>query len=87
MKSAVLTFAIIVVAGSAAAQTTAQPPAASNQTNAGGAATVKSHMQSLGYKDIHELRQGPDGQWIGKATQNGTGRTVTVQPNGSTTAR
>jgi hypothetical protein len=44
-------------------------------------------MQSQGYKDIHELRQGPDGQWTGKATQNGVGRTVTVQPNGSTTGR
>jgi hypothetical protein len=86
MKSAALILAIVVLAGSAAAQTTARPPAA-NETNAGGTATVKSHMQSLGYKDIHELRQAPDGQWVGKATQNGVPHTVTVQPNGSTTAR
>lgn len=48
---------------------------------------MQSHMQSLGYKDIHQLRQGPDGQWTGKATQNGVKRTVTVQPNGTTSAR
>ena len=76
---------ILLAAGTASAQT--RPSTGANQTNAGGAATVKSHMQSLGYKDIHELRQAPDGQWVGKATQNGVNRTVTVQPNGSTTAR
>jgi len=48
---------------------------------------VKSHMQSQGYKDIHDLHPAPNGQWTGKATQNGVDRTVTVQPNGATTAR
>ena len=81
MKRAAIFLAIIVVAFPAAAQTS--PP----QTNAGGAATVQSHMKSLGYKDIHDLRQTPDGQWTGKATQNGVQRNVTVQPNGTTTAR
>ncbi len=85
MKIFPLFLAILLAAGAAAAQT--RPPTGANQTNAGGAATVKSHMLSLGYKDIHELRQAPDGQWVGKATQNGIDRTVTVQPNGSTTAR
>ena len=81
MKRAVIFLATMAVVLPAAAQT--PPP----QTNAGGTATVQSHMKSLGYKDIHELRQGPDGQWTGKATQNGVQRNVTVQPNGTTTAR
>ena len=82
MKRMVL-LVIILAALPAGAQT--RPP--SNQTNAGGSATVQSHMKSLGYKDIHDMRQGPDGQWTGKATQNGVDRTVTVQPNGTTTGR
>jgi len=81
MKRAAIFLAMIAVALPAAAQTL--PP----QTNAGGTATVQSHMKSLGYKDIHDLRQTPDGQWTGKATQNGVQRNVTVQPNGTTTAR
>ena len=83
-----IAFALValVLAGVAEAQT-ARPPGSASQTNAGGAATVQSHMRSLGYGDIHELRQGPDGQWIGKATKNGVERTVTVQPNGTPTAR
>lgn len=81
MKRSALFLAMIAVALPAAAQT--PPP----QTNAGGTATVQSHMKSLGYKDIHDLHQGPDGQWTGKATQNGVERNVTVQPNGATTAR
>jgi len=78
-------LAMMLVGGVVVAQT--RPPTGAGQTNAGGTATVKSHMQSLGYKDVRGLRQGPDGQWIGKATQNGVDRTVTVQPDGSTTAR
>jgi hypothetical protein len=81
MKRAVIFLATMAVVLPAAAQT--PPP----QTNAGGTATVQSHMKSLGYKDIHDLRQTPDGQWTGKATQNGVQRNVTVQPNGTTTAR
>ncbi len=85
MKSALVLLTMTVTALPATAQTRA--PAAANQTNAGGTATVQSHMKSLGYKDIHDLRQAPDGQWIGKATQNGVEHTVTVEPNGTTTAR
>ena len=81
MKRIAISLALMSVALPALGQT--PPP----QTNAGGSATVQSHMKSLGYKDIHDLRQGPDGQWIGTATQNGIPHTVTVQPNGSTTAR
>jgi hypothetical protein len=85
MKRAAFLFVMMFAALPAAAQT--RPPVVTNQTNAGGSATVQSHMQSLGYKDIHDLRQGVDGQWTGKATQNGVEHTVTVQPNGTTTAR
>jgi hypothetical protein len=85
MKFFMIIFGMIAAATSAVAQT--RPPAAVNPTNAGGTATVKSHLQSQGYKDVRDLRQGPDGQWLGKARQNGVDRTVTVQPDGSTTAR
>ena len=85
MKAVVLLFAILLTAGAAAAQT--RPSTGASQTNAGGAATVKSHMQSLGYKDIHELRQAPDGQWVGKATQGNVEKTVTITPNGTVIAR
>jgi hypothetical protein len=85
MRIFALFLAILVAAGAANAQTS--PTTGTGQANAGGAATVKSHMQLQGYKGIHDLRQMPDGQWVGKATQNGINRTVTVQPNGSTMAR
>jgi hypothetical protein len=85
MKALALFLVPLLAAGAAVAQT--RPTTGAGQANAGGAATVKSHMQSQGYKDVHELRQGPGGEWIGKATQNGVDRTVTVQPNGATTAR
>jgi hypothetical protein len=85
MKIFALFLAILLAADAANAQT--RPSTGAGQAIAGGAATVKLRMQSLGYKGIHDLRQMPDGQWIGKATQNGIKRTVTVQPNGSTMAR
>lgn len=81
MRRATIFLAMSFAAVPAAAQT---PP---SQANAGGTATVQSHMKSLGYRNIHDLRQTPDGQWTGKATQNGIERNVTVQPNGATTAR
>jgi hypothetical protein len=84
VKNALLVLTMMAAAVPANAQS--RPPAPS-QTNAGGTATVQSHMKSLGYKDIHELRQGPDGQWVGKASQNGVEHTVTVKPDGTTVAR
>lgn len=77
MKIAFLAFVLAALAGGADAQTTR------NQTNAAGAAGVTGRMQSLGYKDIHDLRRGPSGEWTGKATRNGVPSTVTVQPNGT----
>jgi len=81
MKLFTLAVAVAFTALPAAAQQ------ANRKANVGSAATVKSHMQSQGYKDIHDLHPAPNGQWTGKATQNGVDRTVTVQPNGATTAR
>ena len=81
MRSLAVFIAVVGATAPALAQT---PP---SQANAGGTATVQSHMKSLGYRDIHDLRQAPDGQWTGKATLNGVQRNVTVQPNGTTTAR
>lgn len=63
------------------------PAAAQTARNQSGAPAVQTHLQSLGYKDVQGLRQGPDGQWTGKATRNGVPHTVTVAPSGQTIAR
>ena len=61
-----LLFALVLVgfAGAAVAQTKPAPP-----VNMSGSAGVKTHLQALHYKDVHDLRRGYDGQWTGKATQ------------------
>ena len=69
-------------AGAAAAQTPPPPPASTT-----GSAGVKQHLQSLHYGNVQNLRRGPDGQWTGKATQNGVQKNVTVSPNGTVRAR
>jgi hypothetical protein len=71
---------VLLVVGAAAAQT---PPPASTEGTAG----VKQHLQSLHYGNVQNLRRGPDGQWTGKATQNGVQKNVTVSPNGTVRAR
>jgi hypothetical protein len=81
VKVLALVFALIAFAGLANAQTTR------NQTNAAGSAGVTGRMQSLGYKDVHDLRRGSNGEWTGKATRNGVPSTVTVQPNGTVIRR
>ena len=63
------------------------PPATRNQAVTSGPAGVQSRLQSQGYSGIHDLRRLPDGQWTGKAMQNGVERDVTVAPNGTTTGR
>ncbi|TAJ89488.1 hypothetical protein [Reyranella sp.] len=73
---------VLLVAGAAAAQTPSPPPASTT-----GSAGVKQHLQSLHYGNVHNLRRGPDGQWTGKATQNGVQKNVTVSPNGTVRAR
>lgn len=64
----------------------AQPPAAPNRP-AATPALVAEHLKALGYRDIHDLRRGPEGQWTGKATRNGVDYTVTSRPDGSSIAR
>jgi hypothetical protein len=58
-----------------------------NQASNAGAAGVTSRLQSQGYKDIRNLRPGPDGKWIGQATRNGVPVTVTSDRAGTTIAR
>jgi hypothetical protein len=81
MKRFFLALALIVLAGAVSAQT---------KPNAGatvGAADTKVRLKTLGYKDAHDLRRGPDGQWIGKATRGNIEKSVTVSPRGSVVAR
>ncbi len=58
-----------------------------NQATAAGPAGVAARMKSLGYSGIHDLRRGPDGQWTGKATQNGIEKNVTAAPDGTVIGR
>jgi hypothetical protein len=81
MRSMALALVLVGVAGAAAAQT---KPAT---TPSPGSASVKTQLQSLHYKNVRDLRRGPDGQWTGKATQNGVEKTVTIGPKGTVTAR
>ena len=79
MKRLLLALVIVGFAGAAAAQTKAAP--------APGSAGVKTQLQALHYKNVHDLRRGPDGQWVGKATQGNVEKTVTITPNGTVIAR
>ena len=85
MRRLALALAVLTGAGPAAAQSapSTEPRNQGNATAAGAAL----RLQSLGYKDVHDLRRGPDGQWTGKATRHGVPSTVTVQPRGTVTAR
>ena len=47
---------------------------------------MKTHLEALHYKDVHDLRRGYDGQWTGKATQGNVPKTVTIAPDGTVTA-
>ena len=52
-----------------------------------GSASVRTQLQSLHYKNVRDLRRGPDGQWTGKATQNGVEKQVTIDSKGGVKAR
>jgi hypothetical protein len=81
MKRLALALALVGVVGTAAAQT---KPAT---TPSPGSASVKTQLQTLHYGNVRDLRRGPDGQWTGRATQNGVEKQVTVSPKGVVTAR
>jgi hypothetical protein len=81
MRGLLLALVVVGFAGAAVAQT--KPAPASTMGTAG----VKTHLQALHYKDVHDLRRGYDGQWTGKATQGNVPKTVTIAPDGTVTAR
>ena len=81
MRSLLLGAVVAGIAGTASAQT---KPAA---TPTPGSASVKTQLHSLHYGNVRDLRRGPDGQWTGKATQNGVEKTVTIGAKGTVTAR
>jgi hypothetical protein len=52
-----------------------------------GSASAKTQLQALHYGNVRDLRRAPDGQWMGRATQNGIEKQVTISPKGVVTAR
>jgi len=80
MNRVLLASMLVLVSVAASAQTR-------NQASNAGAAGVTSRLQSQGYKEIHNLRPGPDGKWVGQATRNGVPVTVTSDRAGTTIAR
>jgi len=87
-----LLFPLLVAAGlwsvGAMAQTASRPPsAAANPPNMAGSAGVRTHLEALHYKNVRDLRRGPDGQWVGKATQGNVEKSVTITPQGGVIAR
>jgi hypothetical protein len=83
---------LLVAAGlwsvGAVAQTVSRPPpAAANPPNMAGSAGVRTHLEALHYKNVRDLRRGPDGQWVGKATQGNVEKSVTITPQGGVIAR
>jgi hypothetical protein len=85
VRSLLLALLLTGFADAAAAQSklaTAPAPAGT-----AGTAGVKTQLQTLHYKDVHDLRRGPDGQWVGKATQGNVEKSVTVTPQGNVIAR
>lgn len=81
MRRILLTLVLVSAAVVASAQTKPNPAGTI------GSADAKVRLQTLGYKNVHDLRRGPDGQWVGKATQGNIEKSVTVSPKGSVVAR
>ena len=82
-----LAAALVLAVATASAQTMPKGPAPTSQTTRAGAAGIAARLQAQGYSNIHNLRRGPDGKWVGEATRNGVGHAVTANPDGSVTAR
>ena len=81
MRTLLLVLAVASFADAAVAQTKSAP------NSMAGSASVKTHLEALHYKGVHDLRRGYDGQWTGKATQGNVPKTVTIAPDGTVTAR
>lgn len=81
MNRIFLALALILAAGVASAQTKPNP------VGTIGSADAKVRLQTLGYKDVHDMRRGADGQWTAKATKGNIEKSVTVPPRGQVIAR
>ena len=81
MSRIFLALTLILAAGAASAQTKPNPAGTI------GSADAKVRLQTLGYKDVHNLRRGADGQWTAKATKGNVEKSVTVSPRGPVVAR
>jgi hypothetical protein len=81
MKRLVAAAVLMALAGPVVAQTK------SNPATSPGSADTRVRLQALGYKDVHDLRRGPDGQWTAKATRDNVAKSVTASPDGSVIAR
>jgi hypothetical protein len=81
MKVLAVALVLVGLGGAAAAQTKSAP------ASTAGTAGVKTRLQALHYKDVQGLRRGPDGQWVGTATQGNVPKMVTIAPDGTVTAR
>ena len=79
-------FLLAGVLVSLACATSAQTKPATT-TPSPGSASVKTQLQSLHYGNVQDLRRGPDGQWTGRATQNGVEKQVTISRDGIVIAR
>jgi hypothetical protein len=82
MRALLLALVVAGFAGAAVAQTKSAPA-----SSMAGSASVKTHLEALHYKGVHDLRRGYDGQWTGKATQGNVPKMVTIAPDGTVTAR
>ena len=75
----------VAIAAFAAAPALAQTrPAASPVA---GAASARTHLEALHFKDVRDLRRDYTGQWVATARQGGVPRQVTVAPDGRVSAR
>lgn len=81
MSRIFLALALMLAAGAASAQTKPNPAGAI------GSADAKVRLQTLGYKDVHDMRRGADGQWTAKATKGNVEKSVTVPSRGQVVAR
>ena len=81
MRTLLLVLVAVGFAGAAGAQTKSVPGGMMGTTG------VKTHLQALHYKDVRDLRRGPDGQWVAKTKQGNVPKMVTIAPDGTVTAR